>query len=133
MSVGTKRILCVDDNEDTSFMLATLLRQYGYESANVGDPAEALRLVVEGGVALCILDSGMPGMSGEELCRKIREISAEIPIIFYSGRSTEGDTESGIRAGANAFLVKPGVEEIVPTVQRLLNEAVEPSFADHRS
>ena len=56
----------------------------------------------------------------------MRKTDAETPILIYSAAAYDADRAEGMRAGANAYLAKPNVEEIVPTVMRLLEEAAMP-------
>ena len=119
----TKRILCVDDDEDTCDLLKTMLGMEDFEVVAVPDADEALRLIESERFDLYVLDSEMPGFSGLTLCHRIRAVDARTPIVIFSGHGFESHREAGMLAGANAYLVKPDVTELVPTVKRLLEEA----------
>ena len=83
---STKRhILCVDDNDDTCFMLSTLLGQAGYEVRSASSITEGLRLAESEHFDLYILDSQIRGRNGLDLCRRIREFDRTTPIIFFYG------------------------------------------------
>jgi DNA-binding response OmpR family regulator len=58
-----------------------------------------------------------------EFCKQIRKLDAETPIIIYTGAAHESDRAVGMLAGANAYLVKPEVDEVVPTIKRLLGKS----------
>ncbi|MFY9573599.1 MAG: response regulator [Blastocatellia bacterium] len=123
-SAARKRILCVDDHEDTRDMMRLLLDGYGYEAVVAASVSDGLERARSGGLALCILDHWRTECSnGVELCREIRGFDSEIPIMFYSGAGYKADIQQGLDAGAQAYLVKPDFENLKPTIDRLLDEA----------
>jgi len=124
--VPAKRILCIEDNEDTCFILKTLLGRQEYEVVSAPDAEEALRLIGSEKFDLYIADTALPAMSGLDFCKEVRKADPESPILIYSAAAFDADREEGMRAGANAYLAKPNVEEIVPTVRRLLEDAATP-------
>ena len=83
----------------------------------------ALLLIEKEQFSLYIIDGEMPGVSGLGPCEEIRKRDPKTPIIIYSGHAYDSDREAGRLAGANVYLVKPDISEIVPTVKRLLEEA----------
>jgi DNA-binding response OmpR family regulator len=117
------RILCVDDDEDTRYLLESLLSFADFEAIAVQDTATALRLIRQEEFKLYIIDSQLPGMSGLGLCEQIRALDRGTPIIIFSGQAHQSDISAGILAGADVYIVKPNTREIVPTVKRLLGEA----------
>ena len=117
------RILCVDDDEDTRFLLESLLGYANLEAISVRDTAAALRLIEREQFGLYIIDGQLPGVSGLGLCEEIRQNDRKTPIIIFSGHGYASDRAAGMRAGANVYIVKPDTKEIVPTVTRLLEEA----------
>jgi DNA-binding response OmpR family regulator len=118
-----KRILCVDDDEDTCDLLKTMLGRADFDVISVPDAAEALRLIESERFDLYVLDSEMPGFSGLTLCHRIRTVDTHTPIVIFSGHGFESHREAGMLAGANAYIVKPDVTELIPTVKRLLEES----------
>ena len=94
-SVTRKRILCVDDDEDTRDMMRVLLGAYGYEAVIVASVSDALESARSGGLALCILDHWITAGNGVELCQQIRAFDSETPIMFYSGAGYGGDIQRG--------------------------------------
>ena len=71
---------------------------------------------------LYVLDSELPGFSGLTLCQRIRAADARTPIVIFSAHGFESHREAGMLAGADAYVVKPDVTELIPTVKRLLEE-----------
>jgi len=120
--VARKRILCVDDDEETRSMMTALLDEYGYEPVLAASVSDALESVRSGGLALCILDSWFTESNGIELCRKIRAFSGT-PIMFYSAAAYESDVQEGLEAGALVYLVKPDIDHLKSTIDRLIDEA----------
>ncbi|HYO90437.1 MAG TPA: response regulator [Pyrinomonadaceae bacterium] len=117
------RILCVDDDEDTRYLLESLLSFADFEAIAVPDTAAALRLIRQEQFKLYIIDGQLPGMSGLGLCAQIRAIDKGTPIVIFSGHAHQSDISAGMLAGADVYIVKPDTREIVPTVKRLLKEA----------
>jgi CheY-like chemotaxis protein len=122
-STARKRILCVDDDEDTRDMMRVLLDDYGYEAVIAASVSDALESARSGGLALCILDQWLTESNGIELCQQIRAFDSNTPIMFYSGAAYKADIDKGLAAGAQAYLVKPDFDQLKPTIDRLIDEA----------
>jgi CheY-like chemotaxis protein len=122
-AVARKRILCVDDHEDTWTMMSILLDGYGYEAVIASSVRDALKIARSGGLALCILDHWLTESNGIELCQQIRAFDSDIPIMFYSGAGYAADIQKGLAAGAQAYLVKPDFDHLKPTIDRLIHGA----------
>jgi DNA-binding response OmpR family regulator len=122
-SVARKRILCVEDDEDTRGMMSVLLDHYGYEAVIAASVSDALERAKSGGLDLCILDHWLSQGSGIELCQQIRAFDSHTPIMFYSGAGYKADIQKGLAAGAQAYLVKPDFEGLRPTIDRLIRGA----------
>jgi DNA-binding response OmpR family regulator len=121
MQPTKRRILCVDEDDDTCFLLTNLLEREGFEAKCVESVERALELSRRDSFNLYILDAWFSQGSGTGLCRKIREFDPYTPIIVYSGAAFESDKAEALHAGANAFVAKPEIEELLETVKRLLN------------
>jgi CheY-like chemotaxis protein len=120
----TKRlsVLYVENNEDSGFMLSTLL---GFEKIDVSlvrSVKEAFQSAQNGHFDLYLLDNRFPEGCGFELCKQLRESKPQTPIVFYSGDASESDKQKGFVAGANAYLTKPDVETVGPTIFQLVTE-----------
>lgn len=118
----TKRILCVDDNADIGEMLTTMLGQSNLEVIAIADIDEAISLMKREQFSLYILDGQLPGVSGFSICEDIRKVDQKTPIIIYSGMAFQADIDAGMLAGANAYLIKPEIDKLIPTVMRLLKQ-----------
>ena len=101
------RILIVDDEIEIRKVLRLLLENAGYEITEAADGARAVEVLMEDpGIDLCIMDIMMPGMSGVEATKKIREFST-IPVLFLTARSLESDKAAAYSGGGDDYLVKP--------------------------
>jgi DNA-binding response OmpR family regulator len=126
MQPKKRRILCVDDDEETCFMLDKLLEQENYEVRTARSVSEALQIAQNESFNLYILDAWFPVEAGLLLCRRIREFDPHTPVIFYSGAAFDSDRREALNAGANAFVAKPYVDELVETIHRFLLDTQEP-------
>ena len=117
-----KHILCVEDDEETCLLISNLLGLINCDVTTVQSVGEALNKIKSGKFDLYLLDNWLPGGSGIELCRWIRERDTETPIVFYSGAGYETDKQEALAAGAQVYLVKPSdVSLLVTTIRELLN------------
>lgn len=122
-SAARKRILFVDDDDDTRDMMRVLLGEYGYEAVIANSVTDALESARSGGLALCILDHWLSESNVIELCQQIRAFDSHTPIMFYSGAGYRSDIQNGLDAGAQEYLVKPDFESLKPTIDRLIDGA----------
>lgn len=120
------RVLCVEDDESTRDMLKTRLSLADFEVVVAPDTDAALRLMARERFSLYVLDGGMRDARGLSLCEQIRAADARVPIVIFSGHAYASDIAAGMRAGANAYLVKPDSSELIPTIRRLLEAAATP-------
>jgi two-component system, OmpR family, phosphate regulon response regulator PhoB len=128
----TARILIVEDEEALTLLIRYNLESEGYtvETAARGDEAE-LRLR-EDPPDLVLLDWMLPGISGIELCRRIRarEQTARIPVIMLTARSEEAERIRGLAIGADDYVVKPfSVPELMARVKAMLRRS-RPELVD---
>src|ERR1700687_5676525 len=104
------RILIADDSIVSRHLLEATLRKWGYEVMVACDGAEALELLQrEDAPALIILDWMMPGITGLEVCRRIRQRGSEpyIYILLLTSKSQKEDLIEGMEAGADDYITKP--------------------------
>ena len=124
-----KRVLCIDDNEDTCLMMSVLLGLADYQVATAGTLADGLNLAKSQQFDLYLLDSNLPDGTGLQLCREIRSFDPLTPIVFCSGRAGLEDRQEALRAGAQAYLAKPVEPDVLKeTMHWLLHKA---SHASH--
>lgn len=121
MSLVTKRILCVDDDEDTCTMLSVFLGQAGFEVISAQSSAAALKLAQGEKFDLYLLDLWLKGEDEKvELFRRIREFDRETPIVIYSADARQTTRQVLSEANVQAFLIKPkGLDTLVETVKQL--------------
>lgn len=124
------RILVVDDEPQMGRLLKTGLSARGYEVVVVADGAAALEAVVNERPDLIVLDLGLPGLSGLEICRRVRGWSA-VPIIVLSVRDAEGDKVEALDLGADDYLTKPfGMNELLARVRVALRHSERQTVAE---
>ena len=116
-------ILLVDDDAASRELLCAILDGVGYTTVQAATGEVALTLAAEHEPTAAILDVRLPGISGYEVCRQLRERFGEkLPIDVVSGERAESeDRVAGLMIGADDFLVKPfSPDELVARIQRLL-------------
>ena len=103
------RILCVDDTEDIRELLRMRLRAAGHEAFTAADGESGLELAHTIQPDLILLDLMMPGLSGYEVCQRLKEspTTRRIPIIFLTARSEIDDRVRGLELGAVDYIGKP--------------------------
>ena len=114
------RILCVDDHEDTSFMLTHLLAGANYEVVTAGTIQDALGQIEDEEFDLYVLDKRLPDGSGLDLCRQLNAVTPQVPVIFYSGDAYQLHRMEGLSAGAEAYVPKPEIDKLIEAVERCL-------------
>ena len=109
MSPSPGTLLVVDDNEMNRDILSRRLRKHGYDVVTAVDGADALAMVDAQEFALVLLDIEMPGLSGLEVLKMLRErrSTIQLPIIMVTARQESADIVNALNCGANDYLAKP--------------------------
>jgi two-component system, OmpR family, KDP operon response regulator KdpE len=122
-----ERILIVDDEAQITRVLRAAFAAQGYDVRIANDPEEALRLFEDWAPDLIITDLMMPGLSGIEVCKAVRQV-ASTPIIVLSVRDQERSKIEALDAGADDFVTKPfSTQELLARVRAHLRRAPERS------
>ena len=120
------RVLVVEDEDSFSDALSYMLRREGYEVMVAGNGPEALAAFDRTGADLVLLDLMLPGLSGTEVCRALRQRS-NVPIIIVTARDSEVDKVVGLELGADDYVTKPfSSRELVARIRAVLRRGSEP-------
>jgi two-component system response regulator RegX3 len=120
------RVLVVEDEESFSDALSYMLRREGYEVEVAETGPAALTTFDRTGADLVLLDLMLPGLSGTEVCRELRNRS-KVPIIMVTARDTEVDKVVGLELGADDYVTKPfSSRELIARVRAVLRRGGEP-------
>lgn len=121
--MNSATILIVDDEPQIRRVLLTILASQGYSVVEAKSGDEALERIRTEHLDLILLDVNMPGRSGIETCREIRE-AGEVPVIVLTVRSAERDKVLALDAGANDYVVKPfGADELLARIRATLRRS----------
>ena len=120
------RILVVEDEESYSDPLSYLLRREGYEVAIAETGPAALAQFDKNGADLVLLDLMLPGLSGVDVCRQLRQRSS-VPVIMLTAKDSEIDKVVGLELGADDYVTKPySSRELLARVKAVLRRGHEP-------
>jgi len=119
-----RRILYIEDHDDTRELVTLLLAQKSYEVITGSTIASGVALAGSERFDLYLLDSWLPDGSGLELCQRIRQFDQTTPIIFYSAAAYAADHDQALKCGAQAYLVKPSpMSELCDMVNKLIERS----------
>jgi DNA-binding response OmpR family regulator len=105
MRFAKRRVLCVDDHQDTCELLRFCFSEWDVVTAS--SATEAVRIAKRGIFDLYVLDTRLPDENGVELCRRIRRFDSHTPILFYSAAAYPEDRIEAVKAGASDYIAKP--------------------------
>ena len=118
-----KTVIIIEDEEGLSKILSCLFQKAGYYTMVAGDGGDGLRCIEETHPDLVILDLNLPTMSGEEICRELKDnydkSLAGIPIIVVTAKDSDEDRIAAKAMGADAYLTKPF------SLKNLMNEVLK--------
>ncbi|AHI01307.1 response regulator transcription factor [Kutzneria viridogrisea] len=114
-------VLLAEDDPAIADPLSRALVREGYSVHVVGDGPAALEAASAGGVDLLVLDLGLPGMDGLEVCRRLRAGGRGVPVLMLTARADEVDFVVGLDAGADDYVAKPfRLAELLARIRALL-------------
>jgi len=117
-------VLVVDDEEYIRDLVSSAMRIAGFDVRSVGDGHGALAAVEAQRPDLVILDVGLPGIDGFEVCRRLRADGDATPVIFLTARDANEDKMSGFTKGGDDYVTKPfSLEELVARVRAVLRRS----------
>jgi DNA-binding response OmpR family regulator len=118
-----KRVLIVEDEFNIADLLKAYLERDGFEAMWVRSGEQALDELGRQSIDLIVLDIGLPGIDGFEVCRQVRA-RASVPILMLTAREDEIDRVAGLESGADDYVVKPfSPRELVARVKAILRRA----------
>ena len=122
----TAHILLVEDEIKLAKFIQLELGYEGYEISVVHDGVAGLTTARELPIDLIILDWMLPGLSGIEICRRLRTTGDKVPIILLTAKDEVSDRVAGLDAGADDYLVKPfSIEELLARIRARLRQVIE--------
>lgn len=122
----TAHILLVEDEVKLARFVELELSSEGYRVSVAHDGMSGLTLARESAPDLAILDWMLPGLTGVELCRRLRATGSKVPVILLTARDEVGDRVTGLDAGADDYVVKPfSIEELLARIRAHLRRTQE--------
>ncbi|MDV6012615.1 response regulator transcription factor [Haloechinothrix sp. LS1_15] len=119
------RVLIVEDEESFADPLAFMLRKEGFTAAVATDGKQALEEFDRNGADIVLLDLMLPGMSGTDVCKQLRQRAA-VPVIMVTARDSEIDKVVGLEIGADDYVTKPySARELIARVRAVLRRGGE--------
>ncbi len=119
--MGVSVVLLAEDDTSIADPLSRALHREGYDVEVVGDGQQALDVATTGHIDLLVLDLGLPGIDGLDVCRRLRAAGRSIPVLMLTARADEVDFVVGLDAGADDYVAKPfRLAELLARIRALL-------------
>ena len=119
------RVLIVEDEDSLADPLAFLLRKEGFDVTIAGDGPTALERFESDGADIVLLDLMLPGMSGTDVCKRLRA-SSSVPVIMVTARDSEIDKVVGLELGADDYVTKPySARELIARIRAVLRRGAD--------
>lgn len=116
-----KRILVVDDEPNINDLISTSLKFSGFDVRSAMNGAQALTIAEEFKPHALVLDVMMPGMSGFQVCEKLRKDGLKVGVLFLTAKDSTDDKVTGLTIGGDDYMVKPfSLEELIARVRAIL-------------
>jgi len=113
-------LLCVDDDEVVLDVVQTVLERRGYCVLTATNGDQALEVFKENAVDLVLLDYEMPGMNGDEVFKKMKNLNPEVPVVLHSGSP---EIPEAVLRAADAFVSKgSGYEQMLAAIEELITK-----------
>ena len=129
----SKKILIVEDEQKIARFLELELKYEGYEVDIANNGRTGLDKAKDSSVDLIILDLMLPGLSGIELCRRLRQ-SSDVPVIMLTAKDDISDKVMGLDIGADDYMTKPfAIEELLARIRVLLKRKFRNKEEDNRT
>lgn len=106
-------ILVVDDEQDIVEVLSYLFKRAGYAPVQASNGMDAIEAVRKGTISLVILDYMLPDMNGLEVLRELKKLQPGIKVIIITGRATDKVLSDVLDAGANGYVIKPFINDLL--------------------
>jgi two-component system response regulator MprA len=133
-TIDRMRVLVVDDDRAVRDALRRVLTLDGYDVQIAEGGAEAIDAVAQAVPDAVVLDIGMPGIDGIEVCERVRRLGNRVPILMLTARVEISDRVAGLDAGADDYLIKPfDVNELKARLRALLRRSGPESEPDELS
>jgi len=128
MSAAARRILLVEDEPSLVLTIGDRLRAEGYDVEAVGDGEAAVEHAGSGAFDLLVLDVMLPKKNGFDVCRDLRQLGVNLPILMLTARAQVVDRVVGLKLGADDYLTKPfEMLELLARIEALFRRARAPS------
>jgi two-component system, OmpR family, response regulator len=130
----TPHVLVVEDDQEISTLVSRFLRSNAVRVTTAGDGRDMDRVLKDGRIDLIVLDLMLPGEDGLTLCRRLRSMSSQLPIIMLTAKAEEVDRIVGLELGADDYLTKPfNPRELLARIRAVLRRGASATTAGERS
>ena len=125
-TANARTILTVEDDPAIRRGIVDSLQFAGYRVLQAGDGDQGLEMATHRDYELLLLDLVLPGASGLEILKRVRDLRPTLPVIILTARGAENDRVEGLRMGADDYVVKPfSVKELLARVEAVLRRSAE--------
>ena len=119
------KVLVIEDDQDISLGIRTVLARSGFDVASAADGKEGLRAFHVSRPDLIVLDIGLPALDGWAVLERIRDMS-DVPVLILTAHGNEADKVRGLRGGADDYLTKPfGMDELLARMRAALRHQLQ--------